>query len=135
MISQVGYDDAFLSHLETRAKAENYIATAWVHLQVYYRHPFLGSQVYIERLPGMKHYKGIDLKRVKEAMVVPAKDETKEDKECELQPRVHTCTCVSTYVQACVCKQLTEIVALYVLSMSPLRITSCMQQARGTCKT
>ena len=27
----------------------------------------------------MKHYTGIDLKRVKEAMVVPAKDETKED--------------------------------------------------------
>ena len=33
----------------------------------------------------MKHYTGIDLKRVKEAMVVPEKDETKEDIECELR--------------------------------------------------
>ena len=40
----------------------------------------------------MKHYTGIDLKRVKEAMVVPAKDETIEDKECELQ--LISCTCM-----------------------------------------
>ena len=40
----------------------------------------------------MKHYTGIDLKRVKEAMVVPEKDETKEDIECELRLIFHAHT-------------------------------------------
>ena len=43
----------------------------------------------------MKHYTGIDLKRVKEAMVVPEKDETKEDIECELRLIFHEHACTS----------------------------------------
>ena len=38
-----------------------YIAAAWVHIQAYYCHPTLGSKVLVERLPGMKHYPGVDL--------------------------------------------------------------------------
>ena len=43
----------------------------------------------------MKHYTGIDLKRVKEAMVVPGKDATKEDIECELRLIFHEHACTS----------------------------------------
>ena len=42
----------------------------------------------------MKHYTGIDFKKVKKGMVAPPKNATKEDKECELRLifHVHACT-------------------------------------------
>ena len=58
---QVGYDDTFIDHLGARNQAENYIATVWVHVQAYFCHGSLKTKIQIERLPGIKHYEGIDL--------------------------------------------------------------------------
>jgi hypothetical protein len=58
---QVGYDDTFIDHLGARNQAENYIATVWVHVQAYFCHHSLRTKILIERLPGIKHYEGIDL--------------------------------------------------------------------------
>ena len=55
------------------------------HLQVYFRHPSLGTKIYIERLPGMKHYTGINLNVAAEKMLIPSEDLTTADEECKLQ--------------------------------------------------
>ena len=53
------------------------------HPQVYFRHPSLTSKIYIERLPGMKHYKGIDLNVITKKILID--NPSKEDKERELK--------------------------------------------------
>jgi len=58
---RVGYDDPFYKLLGSTAQAENYIAAAWTHVQVYYCHKSLGTKVIVERLPGIKRYTGKDL--------------------------------------------------------------------------
>ena len=55
------------------------------HLQVYYRHPSLGSKIYIERLPGMKHYTGIDLNVATNKLSIPQNETSTADEERELQ--------------------------------------------------
>ena len=55
------------------------------YLQVYFRHPSLGSKIYIERLPGMKHYRGIDLNVVTKKILIPQSKISKADEERELQ--------------------------------------------------
>ena len=55
------------------------------HLQVYYRHPSLGSKIYIERLPGMKHYTGIDLNVATKKILIPQRKRSTADEKRELQ--------------------------------------------------
>ena len=57
----MGYDDVIYKHLGGASKVEKYIAALWVHVQAYYCHPSLTSKVLVERMPGIKHYKGKDL--------------------------------------------------------------------------
>ena len=55
------------------------------YLQVYFRHPSLGSKIYIERLPGMKHYRGIDLNVATKKILIPQNKRSTADEERELQ--------------------------------------------------
>ena len=59
---QVGYDDGIMNQLGGVSQTEAYIASIWTHLQVNYCHSTLGSKVLVERLPGIKHYAGMNLK-------------------------------------------------------------------------
>merc|ERR1712223_1015832 len=59
---RVGYDDGVKNELGGKSKVEAYIAAIWTHMQVNYCHKSLGSKVLVERLPGIKHYKGMKLK-------------------------------------------------------------------------
>ena len=61
-MKQVGYDDGILKQLGGVSQTEAYIASIWTHLQVNYCHSSLGSKVLVERLPGIKHYAGMNLK-------------------------------------------------------------------------
>ena len=51
-----------MNHLGGASETEAYIASIWPHLQVNYCHSTLGSKVLVERLPGIKHYAGMNLK-------------------------------------------------------------------------
>ena len=51
-----------MNHLGGASETEAYIASIWTHLQVNYCHSTLGSKVLVERLPGIKHYAGMNLK-------------------------------------------------------------------------
>ena len=54
---QVGYDNGYLNHFNgIHLSAKGYITLTWAHVQAYYCQPSLGSKIYVERLPGMKHY-------------------------------------------------------------------------------
>ena len=54
---QVGYDNKYLNHFNGKhLSAKGYITLTWAHIQAYYCQPSLGSKIYVERLPGMKHY-------------------------------------------------------------------------------
>ena len=54
---QVGYDNKYLNHFNgNHLSAKGYITLTWAHIQAYYCQPSLGSKIYVERLPGMKHY-------------------------------------------------------------------------------
>ena len=55
------------------------------HFQVYFRHPSLGSKIYIERLPGMKHYTGIDLNVATKKILIPQRNRSTADEERELE--------------------------------------------------
>ena len=44
------------------SQTEAYIASIWTHLQMNFCHPSLGSKVLVERLPGIKHYSGMNLR-------------------------------------------------------------------------
>ena len=59
---QVGYGDGIKNHLGGASQTEAYIASIWTHLQVNFCHSSLGSKVLVERLPGIKHYAGMNLK-------------------------------------------------------------------------
>ena len=51
-----------MNQLGGASQTEAYIASIWTHLQVNYCHSSLGSKVLVERLPGIKHYAGMNLK-------------------------------------------------------------------------
>ena len=54
---QVGYDNKYLAHFKgNHLSAKGYVTLTWAHIQAYYCQPSLGSKIYVERLPGMKHY-------------------------------------------------------------------------------
>ena len=62
-LKQVGYDDGILEQLGgSSSQTKAYIDSIWTHLQMYFCHPSLGSKVFIERLPGIKHYSGMNLR-------------------------------------------------------------------------
>ena len=51
-----------MNQLGGASQTEAYIASIWTHLQANYCHSSLGSKVLVERLPGIKHYAGMNLK-------------------------------------------------------------------------
>ena len=54
---QAGYDNNYLNHFNgNHLSAKGYLILTWAHVQAYYCQPSLGSKIYVERLPGMKHY-------------------------------------------------------------------------------
>ena len=61
-LKQVGYGDNIMNHLGGSSQTEAYIDSIWPHLQMNYCHSSLGSKVLVERLPGIKHYSGMNLK-------------------------------------------------------------------------
>jgi hypothetical protein len=50
-----------MNHLGGASQTDAYIASIWTHLQANYCHETLGSKVFVERLPGIKHYAGMEL--------------------------------------------------------------------------
>ena len=75
----MGYDDSFYNRLGAESQAESYIAAAWTHLQTYYCHYSLGSSVLVERLPGIKHYKGVKIENIEPSTLVQMKVHTQSD--------------------------------------------------------
>ena len=54
---QVGYDNTYLNHFNgNHLSAKGYLILTWAHVQAYYCQPSLGSKIYVELLPGIKHY-------------------------------------------------------------------------------
>jgi len=54
---RVGYDNTYLNHFNgNHLSAKGYVTLTWAHIQAYYCQPSLGSKIYVERLPGIKHY-------------------------------------------------------------------------------
>jgi len=54
---RAGYDNNYLNHFNgNHLSAKGYLILTWAHVQAYYCQPSLGSKIYVELLPGMKHY-------------------------------------------------------------------------------
>jgi hypothetical protein len=77
-LKQVGYDDGILEQLGGSSQTIAYIASIWTHLQMNFCHSSLGSKVFIERLPGIKHYSGMNL-RADEASLISMYTNTEND--------------------------------------------------------
>ena len=75
----MGYEDSFFGRLGGKSQAENYIAAAWTHLQTYFCQPSLGSSVQVERMPGIKHYKGVKIENIEHQSLNQMFDHTKND--------------------------------------------------------
>merc|ERR1711971_748093 len=54
---RAGYDNNYLNHFNgNHLSAKGYLILTWAHVQAYYCQPSLGSKIYVELLPGIKHY-------------------------------------------------------------------------------
>ena len=58
-----------MNHLGNSSQTESYIDSIWTHLQMNYCHSSLGSKVLVERLPGIKHYSGMNLKTNRASLI------------------------------------------------------------------
>ena len=57
----MGYDNLFHRQVGGTSAAERFIATVWVHVQTFFCLPSLKTKILIDRLPGIKHYRDVDL--------------------------------------------------------------------------
>ena len=57
----MGYGNLFHRQVGGTSAAEKFIATVWVHVQTFFCLPSLKTKILIERLPGIKHYRNVDL--------------------------------------------------------------------------
>merc|ERR1711935_1325928 len=54
---RAGYDNKYLNHFNgNHLSAKGYVILTWAHVQAYYCQPSLGSKIYVELLPDIKHY-------------------------------------------------------------------------------
>ena len=57
----MGYDNLFHRQVGGTSAAEKFIKTVWVHVQTFFCLPSLKTKILIDRLPGIKHYRDVDL--------------------------------------------------------------------------
>ena len=57
----MGYGNLFHRQVGGTSAAEKFIKTVWVHVQTFFCLPSLKTKILIDRLPGIKHYRDVDL--------------------------------------------------------------------------
>lgn len=75
---RAGYDDGFLNQVGSVSEAESYIEAVLPHVQAFFCHESLGTQVKIERIGDIKHYEGKNLQATGEKLAEMIPD-TKAD--------------------------------------------------------